>query len=71
MRSDESAQVGAQHDEQRPHEVTEAEEAFVRAMIDRGQAAKSVDGVLPPGATHEIVEERPGHLPKIVRRRFS
>jgi hypothetical protein len=60
-----------QHDEQRPPEVTKAEAAFVRAMIDRGQAAKSVDGVLPPGATHEIVEQRPGHLPKIVRRRFA
>lgn len=71
MRSDESDQVGVQHDGQSPSEVSKAEESFVRAMIDRGQAAKSVNGVLPPGATHEIVEESPGHLPKIVRRRFA
>jgi hypothetical protein len=48
-----------------------AEESFVRGMIARGEAAWPVDGVLPPGATHEIVEERPGELPKIVRRRFA
>jgi hypothetical protein len=48
-----------------------AEEAFIRGLIARGEAAKAVDGKLPPGATHEIVEERPGQLPKIVRRRFS
>jgi hypothetical protein len=47
------------------------EEAFVRGLIARGEAAKAVDGKLPPGATHEIVEERPGRLPKVVRRRFS
>jgi hypothetical protein len=48
-----------------------AEEAFVRGLIARGEAAKAVDGKLPPGATHEIVEECPGRLPKVVRRRFS
>jgi hypothetical protein len=48
-----------------------AEEAFVRGLIARGEAAKAVGGKLPPGATHEIVEERPGRLPKVVRRRFS
>jgi hypothetical protein len=48
-----------------------AEEAFIRGLIARGEAAKAVDGKLPPGATHEIVEERPGRLPKVVRRRFS
>lgn len=48
-----------------------AEAAFIRGLIARGEAAKAVDGKLPPGATHEIVEERPGQLPKIVRRRFS
>jgi hypothetical protein len=51
--------------------ATPAEEAFVRGLIARGEAAKAVDGELPPGATHEIVEERPGELPKVVRRRFS
>lgn len=51
--------------------TTPAEEAFVKGLIARGEAAKAVDGKLPPGATHEIVEERPGQLPKLVRRRFS
>ncbi len=49
-----------------------AEEAFVRGVIERGEAAKpDRDGRLPPGATHEIVEEVEGGLPKIRRRRFS
>jgi hypothetical protein len=52
-------------------EYTPAEAAFIRGLIERGEAAKAVDGKLPPGATYEIVEERPGHLPKVVRRRFS
>lgn len=52
------------------HEPSREEEAFVRALIARGEAAKPVDGKLPPGATHEIVEERPGRVPKVVRRRY-
>jgi hypothetical protein len=52
-------------------EYTPAEAAFVRGLIERGEAAKAVNGELPPDATHEIVEERPGRLPKVVRRRFS
>lgn len=51
--------------------ATPAEEAFVEGLIARGEAAKAVDGKLPPGATHEIVEERPGRLPRVVRRRYS
>lgn len=57
--------------EQDDDEYTPAEEAFIRGLIARGEAAKAVGGKLPPGATHEIVEERPGRLPKVVRRRFS
>jgi hypothetical protein len=49
----------------------EAQEAYVRGLIERGEAAKAVDGKLPPGATHEIVEDEPGELPKVVRRRFA
>jgi hypothetical protein len=49
----------------------EAQDAYVRGLIARGEAAKAVDGKLPPGATHEIVEEEPGKPPKIVRRRFA
>lgn len=55
----------------RGEELTPEEGAFVRGLIERGEAARAVDGKLPPGATHEIVEERPGEPPKVVRRRFS
>ena len=49
-----------------------AKEAFVRGVIERGEAAKpDRNGKLPPWATHEIVEEIEGELPKIRRRRFS
>lgn len=49
-------------------ELTEAEEAFIEAMVARGEAAEAdEEGHLPEGATHEIVpDER-----KVVRRRFS
>jgi hypothetical protein len=52
-------------------EAVRAEEAYVRGLIARGEAAKTVDGELPLGATHEIVEDEPGKLPKVVRRRFA
>jgi hypothetical protein len=52
-------------------ETTAQEEAYVRGLIARGEAAWPVDGELPPGATHEILEEEPGKLPKVVRRRFG
>ena len=48
-----------------------AEEAFIRGLIERGEAAKADEnGKLPPGATHEIVGESPSGLPIVVRRRF-
>jgi hypothetical protein len=48
-----------------------AEEAFVRGLIERGEAAKADEnGNLPPGATHEIVGVSPSGLPIVVRRRF-
>jgi hypothetical protein len=49
----------------------ETQESYVRGLLVRGEAARSVDGKLPPGATHEIVEEREGELPKVRRRRYS
>lgn len=58
-------------DESGQGEQSPSEAAFVRGLIERGEAAKAVDGKLPPGATHEIVEEQPGRLPKVVRRRFA
>jgi hypothetical protein len=48
------------------------EERHARELIERGEAAKpGADGKLPPGATHEIVEDEPGKPPKVKRRRFS
>jgi hypothetical protein len=48
------------------------EERNARELIERGEAAKpDAEGNLPPGATHEIVEDEPGKPPKVKRRRFS
>ncbi|MDH4076106.1 MAG: hypothetical protein OEW29_09235 [Acidimicrobiia bacterium] len=62
--------AGDPPDEAAPHadELTEAEEAFIEALVARGEAAEAdEEGHLPEGATHEIVpDER-----KVVRRRFS
>lgn len=56
---------------QKKQAPTKEEELFVRGLLERGEAAKLEDGELPPGATHEIVEEKEGELPKVKRRRFS
>ncbi len=49
-----------------------AEEAYIRGLIDRGEAAKADEhGNLPPGATHEIIGETEAGVPIIIRRRFS
>lgn len=48
-----------------------AEEAFIRGLIERGEAAKVDEhGNLPPGATHEIIGTSKSGLPIVVRRRF-
>ena len=55
----------------RPSE-REAAQHFVRGLLIRGEAARARRGKLPPGATHEIVEEpEEEELPKLRRRRFS
>ena len=47
------------------------EEAFIRGLVERGEAAKADEhGNLPPGATHEIIGTSPSGLPIVVRRRF-
>ncbi|HZJ64579.1 MAG TPA: hypothetical protein VFD36_13770 [Kofleriaceae bacterium] len=47
------------------------EAAFVESLIANGQAAKRrPDGSLPPGATHELIEDENGEK-RVVRRRFS
>lgn len=48
-----------------------AGELFVEGLVTRGEAVKSEEGKLPPGATHEIIEEEDESLPKVKRRRFS
>lgn len=51
-------------------DATKAEAAFVAGMLARGEAAEvDEDGKLPPGATHEIVQDE--HGKRVVRRRFS
>ncbi|MEJ7711392.1 MAG: hypothetical protein WKF84_16400 [Pyrinomonadaceae bacterium] len=45
---------------------------FTEGAIARGEAAaRDESGELPPGTTHEIINERADEAPKIVRRRFS
>lgn len=52
-------------------EVDEAERAFVAGLIARGEAAPTDEhGKLPPGATHELIEDDEGHQ-TVRRRRFS
>jgi hypothetical protein len=62
---------GDEHGETGTKSDVTAEESFIRGLLARGEAARAVDGELPAGALYEIVEEPPGRLPKIVRRRFS
>jgi len=46
--------------------------SFVQGLIARGEAARLDEkGVLPPGATHEIVGQTKDGLPILRRRRFS
>jgi hypothetical protein len=62
----------AQQDECATPEEKADKERFVRDVLTRGEAARPDEhGNLPPGATHEIVEEPEGELPKIKRKRFS
>jgi hypothetical protein len=47
------------------------EDAFTQSLVAHGQAVKlPADGKLPPGATHELVEDKDGTV-RAVRRRFS
>lgn len=58
------------------------EDAFVEGLLARGEAAEPVEGEVPPGATHEVVEAdegdegdegdaEPAKPPKVRRKRFS
>ena len=48
-----------------------AEEAFRRAAVVRGDAVRTKDGKLPPGATFEIESVDEAGTPVIKRKRFS
>ncbi|HEX4439570.1 MAG TPA: hypothetical protein VH854_05835 [Thermoanaerobaculia bacterium] len=53
-------------------DAAEQSAEYVAGLIRRGEAAYPMeDGRLPPGATHEIVDDAPGKPPTVVRRRFS
>jgi hypothetical protein len=46
--------------------------SFVRGLVANGQAARpNKDGLLPKGATHEIMGETEAGHPILRRRRFS
>lgn len=55
-----------------PAEIEQSDDQarFIAALIARGEAARLVDGQLPEGATHEIVEDEHGRI-SVVRRRFA
>lgn len=59
--------------EKKKPEEEKAAERFVEDLLIRGEAVcPDEHGGLPPGATHEIVEEPGGGKPpKVRRRRFS
>lgn len=52
-------------------EREQAERRFAEDLTIRGEAVPPGSDPLPPGATHEIVEERDGVPTKVRRRRFS
>jgi hypothetical protein len=59
--------MGEPEDEERE----EAERRFAEDLAIRQEAVPPDADPLPPGATHEIVEERDGVPTKVRRRRFS
>jgi hypothetical protein len=69
---DEVERAGAVRKKPRRVSAKESADRFVRGLLIRGEAAKTKDGELPPGATHEVVEEDESGLPtKVRRKRFS
>jgi hypothetical protein len=59
--------MGEREDEERE----EAERRFAEDLAIRQKAVPPGTDPLPPGATHEVVEERDGVPTKVRRRRFS
>ena len=63
--------MGSENQDDPQNRAKKAEEAFIRGLIERGEAAKADEhGNLPPGATHEIIGISESGLPIVVRRRF-
>lgn len=59
------------HPPRPPGPQSPAEKAYVDSLIAHGQAARRLaDGTLPPGATHELIDDENG-VTRAVRRRFS
>jgi hypothetical protein len=58
-------------DPQRPDETDDAERRFAEDLAVRGEAVPKGTEPLPPGATHEIEEDRDGVPRRVRRRRFS
>ena len=52
-------------------EREQAERRFAEDLAIRREAVPPGTDPLPPGATHEVVEERDGVPTKVRRRRFS
>ncbi len=48
-----------------------AEERFIEGLVVRGETVPEGTDPLPPGATHEVVEEVDGVPTRVRRRRFS
>jgi hypothetical protein len=54
-----------------PDGTEEEERRFAEDLAVRGEAVPEGTEPLPPGATHEVAEERDGVPRKVRRRRFS
>jgi hypothetical protein len=52
-------------------EDEDTEQRFAEDLVVRGEAVPAGTDPLPPGVTHEVVEERDGVPTKVRRRRFS
>lgn len=72
MADDPQNRSHSEHQKQVPEDAgAAAERTFVESLVASGQAAKrDAMGRLPPGVTHEIVEDAHGEI-QLVRRRFS
>jgi hypothetical protein len=54
-----------------PSKKSSHAERFIQSLVAHGQAVKVNPGEkLPPGATHELVEDEDGSV-RVVRKRFS